>query len=74
MRAESKAGQFLADMKEQDLLSKGGSTTHIKSTVDIMSPVLPTLKTLGIEPQESKRWQRIAAIPEGDVGVEEAGF
>ncbi len=56
-----KAGQFIADMKEGNLLSKGGRPTETK---DIMSPVLPTLKTLGVLPQESKRWQRIAAIPE----------
>jgi ParB family chromosome partitioning protein len=61
LRSERKAGQFLADMKEQDLLSKGGRPTETK---DIMSPVLPTLRELGVEPQESKRWQKIAAIPE----------
>ena len=59
-----RAGQFIADMKAQDLLSKGGASTHVNSTLDTMSRVT-TLKELGVEYQESKRWQRIAAIPTG---------
>jgi ParB family chromosome partitioning protein len=61
LRAERKAGQFIADMKEQDLLSKGGRPTETGNKV---LPVLPTLKELGVEKVESQRWQRIAAIPE----------
>jgi ParB family chromosome partitioning protein len=64
LRCERKAGKFIADMKAQDLLSKGGSTTHVNSTGNNLLPVLPTLKELGVEKIESQRWQRIASIPE----------
>ena len=54
LRAERKAGQFLADMKAEGTLvthrpKEGG---HDVRLIDI-----------GVEPQESKRWQRIADIP-----------
>lgn len=57
LRSERKAGAFLQETE----LNKGGNPNLTK---DIMSPVAPTLKELGIKPQESKRWQRIANIPE----------
>jgi len=62
-RAERKAGQFLREMKEQDLISKGGASTHLNSTADTMSAV-KTLAEMGVEQQESSRWQRIEAIPD----------
>jgi hypothetical protein len=55
LRAERKAGQFLAEMKEHDLLSKGGRPTETRGN---LHPVLPTLKDLGVEKDESKRWHR----------------
>ena len=62
LRSERKAGQSLAEMKEQDLLSKGGNPNL---TVDNVSTVeKPTLKSLGVEHKESQRWQKIAEIPE----------
>jgi hypothetical protein len=57
VETERKAGQFLGDMKEQDLLSRGAAT----SRTDIISARL-TLAELGIEQKESSLWQRIAAI------------
>jgi pyocin large subunit-like protein len=59
LRAERKAGQFLADMKEAGTLGDGKF-----KTVGHDVPPQVQLKDLGVEPQESKRWQRIAAIPE----------
>jgi len=59
--AERKAGQFIADMKAQDLLSKGGRPTENGNNV---LPVLPTLRELGVEKVESQRWQKKAAIPD----------
>lgn len=61
LRAERKAGQFIADMKEADLLSKGGRPSETGNNV---LPVNPTLKELGVAKIESYRWQKIAAIPE----------
>ena len=54
-----KAGQFLADMKEQGQIQPGQPKKEYGHDVPILR-----LKDIGIEPQESKRWQRIAAIPE----------
>ncbi len=55
LRSERKAGGFLKETE----LNKGRPK---KEGHDV--PLLPTLKELGIKPQESKRWQRIASIPE----------
>lgn len=57
LRAERKAGQFLAEMKEQNQLQPGRPK-------EMGHDVPITLKSIGVEPQESKRWQRIAAVPE----------
>ena len=56
LRSERKAGQFLKETE----LNKGAATPR----GDIMSQRLPTLAELGVLPQESKRWQQIASIPE----------
>ena len=57
LRSERKAGQFLADMKEQGQLTSGK-----KSITDNVSTI--KLKDIGVEQQESSRWQRIAGVPE----------
>jgi N6-adenosine-specific RNA methylase IME4 len=61
LRAERKAGEFLAYMKEEGILSKGGRPTE---TSNNMLPVSPTLQSLGVEKIESHRWQSLASIPE----------
>lgn len=57
LRSERKAGQFLAEMKEQ-----GQIVAHRPKEVGHDVPV--KLSEIGIKPQESRRWQRIASIPE----------
>jgi N6-adenosine-specific RNA methylase IME4 len=54
LRAERKAGTFLAEMKAEGELKAGKPK---EGNAD-------TLSTLGIAQQESSRWQRIAKIPE----------
>ena len=56
MRSERKAGQFLADMKEEGIIKQGGDQKSKAHDV--------TLKSIGVERVESQRWQRIAGIPE----------
>lgn len=53
LRAERKAGEFLQEMP--GLGQHGGD----RKSRDILS-----LEKMGIHPQESKRWQRMASIPE----------
>ena len=55
LRAERIAGQFLADMKAEGTIHRGGNQAKEHDV---------SLSSIGVEPQESKRWQRIAAIPE----------
>jgi hypothetical protein len=62
MRAEIRAGELLAEMKEcgervasKDMLKKGrGSSTQ---------PREPKLSDLGVTKTQSSRWQRLAALP-----------
>ncbi len=54
LRAERKAGQFLKGMPKNKGASEKRTHGH-----DV-----PTLQELHIEPQESKRWQKIASIPD----------
>ena len=60
LRSERKAGQILAEMKEQDLLAKN----QYESAGNTLLPAKSTLKDLGVEKIESQRWQKIADIPE----------
>ena len=57
LRAERKAGEMLAETE----LDKGGRPAENQSH-DASS--LPKLKELGIEKDQSSRWQNIASIPE----------
>ena len=59
LRAERRAGQFLADMKREGILREGRPE---KRGQDVL--VSPTLKSLGVEQKESQRWQQLANIPE----------
>lgn len=54
LRAERKAGELLAGMEKH----RGG-----RKTGNTMSPV-STLADVGVEKEQSSRWQRIAAVPE----------
>jgi len=54
LRAERKAGQFLKDMRK----NKGAAEKRTQGHV------VPTLKERKIEPYESKRWQKMASIPD----------
>ena len=56
LRSERKAGQFLAEMKEQ-----GQIVAHRPK--EVAHDVTVTLKKIGVERIESKRWQRIAGDP-----------
>jgi hypothetical protein len=56
LRAERKAGQFLADMKERGQI-KPGNPQFVQD-----APIIK-LANIGVKPDESKRWQRIASIP-----------
>ena len=64
LRAERKAGQFIAEMKEQNLLSKGGGDQKSDHRLQDVSGDKPTLRELGVEKIESHRWQRLAQILE----------
>ena len=58
LRAERRCGELLEDMAERGERATDGKPSH-----DVMvSP--PTLADLHIEPMQSSRWQKIAAIPE----------
>jgi hypothetical protein len=57
LRAERRCGELLGDMAERGERATDGKPSH-----DVMvSP--PTLADLHIEPMQSSRWQKIAAIP-----------
>lgn len=57
LRAERRCGELLGEMAE-----RGERATDGKPSQDVMvSP--PTLADLGVEPMQSSRWQKLAAIP-----------
>lgn len=58
LRATRRAGELLIDMER----NRGAATKRC----DNVSQRQPTLDELGIERQQSSRWQRIAGIPEKD--------
>ena len=64
LEAERKAGQFIAEMKEQNLLSKGGGDQKSDHRLQDVTSDKPTLRELGVEKIESRRTQRLASIPE----------
>lgn len=58
LRTQRNAGELLSEMTKH----RGGRPTETASTMEgVSSP--PTLKQLGITPQESHRWQRIGSLP-----------
>ncbi len=57
LRAQRKAGALLASMEK----NKGGRPDE---TGNIVLPVSPSLKELGIDKMQSSRWQRIASVSE----------
>ena len=60
LRAERKAGEFLANMKDEGDIRQGQHGRESNNL--LLSP--SSLSDLGIDKQESSRWQRIAKIPE----------
>lgn len=58
LRTERKAGQFLKEMKKDGKLKHGGQNKKARSQID------NSLNDLKINPSESSRWQKMAAIPE----------
>jgi len=61
LRAKRRAGELLAGRE-----APRGRRTDLEPR-DMLSPSpAPTLKELGVEFHDSKRWQRIAAVPEED--------
>jgi len=64
LRAKRRAGELLAARE-----APRGRRTDLEPR-DTLSPgPLPTLKELGVESHDSKRWRRIAAVPEEDFEV-----
>lgn len=61
LRSERKAGEFLQEMKNQGILSKGAADKRVDNLSERQKP---TLASLGVEQKESQRWQSIASIPE----------
>jgi N6-adenosine-specific RNA methylase IME4 len=59
LRAQRKAGEMLASMEK----NKGGRPDE---TGNIVLPVSPSLKDLGIDKMQSSRWQRIASLSEDE--------
>jgi len=74
IRAERRAGELLAEMKQAGLLSVGGRPPKTTSETEGVSgkvTIIPkcattrtTLKEAGITEKQSSEWQQLAAIPE----------
>jgi hypothetical protein len=61
LRAERRAGQFLAKMKTTGERQSGGKpSTETR---------VPTLDKLGIKPDQSSQWQKLGAMPRRDFDV-----
>jgi hypothetical protein len=59
LRTQRKAGELLRELAKH----RGGRPGQTGSAVEGVSSPPPRLKELGISPQESHRWQRIASLP-----------
>jgi N6-adenosine-specific RNA methylase IME4 len=61
IRAERKAGEMLKQMPKQD---GGDAKRKTLGNIALPSEIPPTLSDLGIEKNQSSRWQQIASLPE----------
>jgi hypothetical protein len=61
LRAERKAGELLAEMKERSERDPGGHGPRVGSQ---SATQLPTLSDLGVSKTQSSRWQALAGLPE----------
>ncbi len=60
MRAEIRAGELLAEMKDHGERDPGGHGPRVGS---LAATQLPTLSDLGVTKTQSSRWQALAALP-----------
>lgn len=63
LRTQRRAGELLS----QTLKHRGGRPSKTDPTARVVSGAAPTLRELGVERNESHRWQRLAAIPLQDL-------
>ena len=63
MRAEIRAGELLAEMKERGE-RQGDNPRGVNSSR--LQPLTPTLSALGVNKTQSSRWQKLAALPEAE--------
>src|SRR5260370_492090 len=61
MRAEIRAGELLAEMKDHGERDPGGHGPRVGS---LAATQLPTLSDLGVTKTQSSRWQALAALPQ----------
>ena len=59
LRTQRRAGELIGEI----LKHPGGRPAKTRTSVRMVSRSRPTLRNLGIERNESHRWQRIAAVP-----------
>jgi hypothetical protein len=62
IRAERRAGELLIEMKADGKLAKPGANQRKKQTSRAVTSA--TLADLGVSPNQSSQWQRIAEVPE----------
>lgn len=61
LRAERKAGEYLADMEKNT-----GQAGQFTGDTSVVAPAPPTLDDLGINNNQSSRWQKIARMPDAE--------
>jgi len=64
LRAERRAGQMLAEMKERGERQKPGDASGEADTRAARVSPKPKLSDLGITHDQSSKWQKLAALPE----------
>jgi N6-adenosine-specific RNA methylase IME4 len=62
VRAERRAGELLAEMRENGERANGYAPLKVESPAAIPLPPPPTLSDLGVTPTQSSRWQKLARL------------